>query len=253
MEEHELLQYIGLTDSEAKVYLALLKIGKSSSKGTILKEAKIAPSKVYHILDKLMNKGLVSTITKNNVKHFAAAPPTRLKKYIALKKQELAEEEKATEKLLPKLEELYKSFQDRTTAEIFIGWQGLETAYSAILNTMEKSQTAHILGASVGADPKKTKRFFLKYSLKAHLKGVKVKTIFNENTRKYVAEIEKEAKIKLNKKFLFKNTPVEVAVANAVTAIVMLKTEPLVILIRDKETADSFKTYFEELWKIAKS
>ena len=79
-----------------------------------------------------------------------------------------------------------------------------------------------------------------------------MKVIFNETARKYAATLESEAKITLDKKFLFKTTPVEVAVANDMTAIVMLKTEPLVILIHDKETAESFITYFEELWKIAK-
>ena len=32
----------------------------------------------------------------------------------------------------------------------------------------------------------------------------------------------------------------------------MLKEEPLVILIKDEETAASFIAYFKELWNIAK-
>src|SRR3989338_7705518 len=113
MAENELLQKLGLTDSEAKVYLALLKIGEFTSKGAILKEAKIAPSKIYYVLDKLMDKGLISTITKNNVKHFAAAPPARLNDYLEKKKQDFVEEEQTALKLLPKLELLYKSFQEK--------------------------------------------------------------------------------------------------------------------------------------------
>ncbi len=253
MAEKELLQKLGLTDSEAKVYLALLKIGEFTSKGAILKEAKIAPSKIYHILDKLMDKGLVSTITKNNVMRFAAAPPARLKDYLERKKQEVAEEEQTAAELLPQLELSYKAFREKTTAEIFIGWQGLETAYSTILAGLKRGDDVYVLGASQGADSEKTKRFFLKYGLKAHLKGIKVKIIFNATARQYVSEIEKETKIAFDKKFLFKTTPVEVAVAKDVTAIVMLKAEPLVILIRDKETAESFTTYFEELWGIAKT
>ncbi len=88
--------------------------------------------------------------------------------------------------------------------------------------------------------------------LKFRLKGIKVKLIYNENARAYARNIEKEMGITFIKKFLFKTTPVEVAVAKNLTAIVILKTEPVVILVRDKETADSFRTYFEELWQIAK-
>lgn len=253
MAERELLRKLGLTDSEAKVYLALLKIGEFTSKGAILKEARIAPSKVYHVLDKLIDKGLVSTVTKDNVKRFAAAPPRRIGDYLALKKQEIEQEEKTAEELLPRLEALYKTFREKTTAEVFFGWQGIETVYSTVLAGLKKNDSVYVLGASTGADPEKTRRFFLKYSLKTYLKGIIVNVLFNENARDYAASMEKEAKITFNKKFLFKTTPVEVTVAKDVTAIVMLKEEPLVILIRDKETAESFVTYFEELWKIAKS
>jgi hypothetical protein len=157
------------------------------------------------------------------------------------------------QEILPALNESYKTLKEKTTAEIFIGWKGLETVYSTLLSTAKKGQCAYILGASAGADPKKTKRFFLKYGTKAHLRGIKVRTIFNENARQYVSEMEKEAKITFNKKFLFKTTPVESVITENITAIVMLKKEPIVILIQDKETSDSFITYFEELWKIAKN
>lgn len=252
MNEKELLQKLGLTDSEAKVYLALLRIGILTSKGAILKEAKIAPSKVYHVLDKLMDKGLVSTITKNNVKRFAAAPPARIKDYLTKKKQEFADEEKSAEALLPRLDALYKEFREKTTAEIFIGWHGLETVYSTVLANLKRGEVVYVLGASEGAIPEKTKQFFLKYGFKARLKGITVKVIFNETARRYAEAMEQEAKLTFNKKFLFKTTPVEVAISKDFTAIVMLKAEPLVILIRDKETAESFTTYFAELWKIAR-
>ena len=202
MNEKELLQKIGLTESETKVYLALLKIGDFTSKGKILKEAKIAPSKVYHILNKLLDKGLVSTIIKNNVKHFAAAPPSRIQDYLLTKKQEIVEQEKTANSLLPKLEETYKSFQKESTAEIFKGWQGMETVYFTVINSCKSGETAYVLGASQGSDPEKTTKFFKKHGLKTLQKGIKVKIIYNENSRDYVKLLEKESGMKFNKKFL---------------------------------------------------
>ena len=55
-ESHNILRKIGLTESEIKVYLALIKLGVSS-KGSLIKESKIAPSKIYEITDKLVVKG----------------------------------------------------------------------------------------------------------------------------------------------------------------------------------------------------
>ena len=84
----ELLEEIGLTKSEIKVYLALLEIG-SSSKGPLVKKANITSSKIYEVTDKLIEKGLVSYIIKNNVKYFSAAPPSRIKDYIEEKREKI--------------------------------------------------------------------------------------------------------------------------------------------------------------------
>ncbi|MEK6906948.1 MAG: helix-turn-helix domain-containing protein [Nanoarchaeota archaeon] len=252
MEIEQILKEIGLTGSEVKVYLALINLGLSS-KSDIIRESKIASSKIYNVLDKLMDKGMVSMITKNNVKYYAAAPVSRIKDYFEIKKIKIEQEEKIINQILPNLENLQKEHKEKTSAEIFIGWKGMETVYSDVLGTIKKGEYAYILGASTGVNEEKTKRFFIKYAIKAKLKGIKVKTIFNENARQYVKEMEKEGKIKFNKKFLFKNTPVEIAIVKNLTAIVMLKEEPLIILIHDKETSESFITYFNELWKIAKN
>ena len=76
-----LLSEAGLTQSESKVYLALLKLGKSQS-GKIVKEANISSGKIYEILEKLSEKGLVETVTENGVKQFIASDPKTILDYI---------------------------------------------------------------------------------------------------------------------------------------------------------------------------
>ena len=51
------LEQIGFTKSEIKIYLALLKLG-SSTTGPIITESKTANSKIYEVLEKLIEKGL---------------------------------------------------------------------------------------------------------------------------------------------------------------------------------------------------
>jgi sugar-specific transcriptional regulator TrmB len=55
----KILEDIGLTKTEIKIYLALLKLGQSTTTN-IIKDAGIHASKVYEFLDKLIKKGLVS-------------------------------------------------------------------------------------------------------------------------------------------------------------------------------------------------
>jgi sugar-specific transcriptional regulator TrmB len=251
MKIEESLRIIGLTESEIKVYLALLKIG-TSSKGPIIKESRIASSKIYDVLDKLMKKGLASTIIKNNVNHYSAAPPSRINDYLNTRQEELKEHENIITSILPKLNALHGRVNADTKAEIFVGWKGMHTVYSTLMLNSKKGDFAYILGASKGTDPVKTESFFHIYSARTKQKGINVKVIFNETSRSYVTSLEKKSGIKFDKRFLFKNTPVEFLIGKSACAIVMLKAEPIIVLIHDKETADSLILYFQELWKIAK-
>ena len=250
--DNDLLQKIGLTGSESKVYLALLEIGNFTSKKDILKYSGIAPSKVYHVLDKLMDKGLVSTIIKNNVKHFAAAPPARIKDYISEKKEQIEQEQKTAEELMPRLEALYKSVAEKTTAEIFIGWKGMETHYHRMAGELEKGDFVWTLGASEGEDPEKTQKFFTKFGTIYRHKNLKLRILLNESSRKYIMDQEKVTRAIHERRFLKTISPVEICIVKHMISIVILKKEPLVIVVRDTETANAFKEYFEELWKIAK-
>ena len=64
---HEkLLMDSGLTKNEARVYLTLLKIGKSQS-GRIVKEAEISGGKVYETLNKLIDKGNTVVVIEHNI------------------------------------------------------------------------------------------------------------------------------------------------------------------------------------------
>ncbi|MBS3102745.1 hypothetical protein J4458_04845 [Candidatus Woesearchaeota archaeon] len=50
----EILQRVGLTPGEAKIYLALLELGQSTT-GPIVNKSKVSTSKTYKILERLEN------------------------------------------------------------------------------------------------------------------------------------------------------------------------------------------------------
>ena len=81
MEEFivEILKNIGLTEGEAKTYLALSSLG-TSTVGNIISEADVSASKVYQILERLMQKGLVSMVVKEGkkVSNYLINSPTNL-------------------------------------------------------------------------------------------------------------------------------------------------------------------------------
>ncbi|MBS3140998.1 helix-turn-helix domain-containing protein [Candidatus Woesearchaeota archaeon] len=245
----ELLEEIGLTKSEIKVYLALLEIG-SSSKGPLVKKANITSSKIYEVTDKLIEKGLVSYIIKNNVKYFSAAPPSRIKDYIEEKREKIEQQEKSFETLLPSLQNKFNFLKEETNAEIFQGWKGMHTVFQDILNTLNKGDTDYVLGANQGLNPEKTRRFFDVYIAKTYQKGIKIKVIFNENSRDYYKK-SKAKKAHIEARFLQQTTPSEINIYNNKVAILIFSETPLAILINSKKIAASFKQYFDIMWSLS--
>ena len=86
--ELKILKDIGLTDGEIKAYLALLELGKSTV-GKIIEKSRVSPSKIYDVLNRLIEKGLISYIIEGKVKHFKAAPPKNVLNYIERKEEDL--------------------------------------------------------------------------------------------------------------------------------------------------------------------
>src|SRR3989344_2207802 len=91
----EVLQEFGLSNTEAKIYLALLELGKSKA-GAITKKSTVNRTNVYDALERLIKKGLVSYVSENNKKVFGAVGPQRLQEILKDKQERLG---KAIEKL----------------------------------------------------------------------------------------------------------------------------------------------------------
>src|SRR3989344_3725804 len=98
----KLLLEAGLTEGEVKVYLALLEIGETTT-GPLIKKAKVSASKCYDILERLIQKGLVSSSVKANMKYFSAADTKRILDYVKEREQDLAEKRQQLMQLIPEL------------------------------------------------------------------------------------------------------------------------------------------------------
>lgn len=245
-----ILEEIGLTKSEIKVYLALLETGPTT-KSPLVKKSKISSSKIYEVTDKLIDKGLVSYFLKNKVKYFKAAPVSRIKHYLIEKQTKLKTQEKDLNALLPKLEANISQTLKSTQVELFEGWSGLETVFQEFINILKKGDIDYVIGASQGHHPEKTRQFFDKYTEKAARKGLKVKVIFNESSRKYFKSSQAK-KHHIESRYIEQTTPSEINIYKENVAIIIWTEKPIIIIIRSKEAAHSFKQYFEVMWKIAR-
>ena len=244
------LKEIGLSDYEAKIYLALLELGESTT-GEILKKANLTSGKIYEILSSLQKKGLVSMVLKDNVKRFSPADPERILDYIKEKKKNVEKQETDLQNLLPEINKKIQKSQSSVKIEIFTGMDGLKTAYKKELKYYNKNNTLYVMGV---LDPKHYEKrvynFFITEMYPARVKGkIKMKKLFGTEIKAEEKKIviEKDADVK----YLPYEYPLSINIIEDLS-IIGITNQSIFITIENSEVAKSFIAQFNFLWKIAK-
>src|SRR3989338_11627246 len=86
--ETEILEDIGMTQGEIKVYLALLELGETTA-GFIKKKTKLQNSVVHLCLGNLIDKGLVNYVEKGKRRFYTATEPEKLLGFLDEKRRRL--------------------------------------------------------------------------------------------------------------------------------------------------------------------
>ena len=239
------LQKIGLTEGESKVYLALIEIG-SSTVGPIVKKSKVAYSNVYEILQRLIEKGVVSYIIKNKTKYFQAVEPTNLLDFLEKKEEEISRQKSLLKKMLPVLEEK-QSHKLQQDAEIFLGKRGLRSAYERLLANLEKGDEDLFFYIHEEQYAEESDLFY--FSIQNILKKVQARGITNKFGVK--SKFLKKAKY-IKCKFVDFPIPGNIEVCGDKMLLISWKKPVIAILIHSQSISDNFKSYFNEVWKVAK-
>lgn len=235
------LQKLGLTKGESKVYLSLLKLGNSKV-GKVVKESGVSYSKVYDILDRLAQKGLVSTSLQKNVRHYQAVEPYRLKEFIEKKEAEVLDQKQTLKKIMKDLVSLASS-QERSRAEVFLGVQGLRTASEVLLNEKEK-----VLRFFYPEPNEQASTFYKRLYPKFKAKGMQLRGIGSTKYRPKRLLLPSHVKIR------FVDYPVPGTIDVIADKVLIISWEGQItsVMIHSKEVANYFKTYFDGVWAQAK-
>jgi len=240
----ETLLKIGLTEGECQVYLALAELGLTST-GKITKKANIASSKVYEVLQRLINKGLASFVIKNGVRYYSATPPERLIDFLEEKKQEIENSQEEIKKIIPKINSL-ENKEEKNQTLVYLGIEGPKIVLQEILEAGKKGEVNYGFGTDL--DPYVQ---YIPYILERFVKEVKknkikTKLIFAKGFKS--PNISAEIRY-LPEQYLF---PVRTMIYGNKVAIVDFTKPITTIIIEKKEIAESYKKHFELLWKLAK-
>jgi predicted transcriptional regulator len=238
---------LGFNKNEAKVYLKLLEFGKSDAK-QLIKETGFHKNIVYDNLNKLIEKGVVSYINEENKKLFVAESADSLLDIIEKKQKKLDEEAKLTLELTKEIKRMPHKKPVDQEATIFKGISGIKRFFNILL---KENLDYFGFGGSKESVEIMGETYWHNFHVKQKALGFKGKLLFNDSLRgwgKKMADAPIEVKFTETKFESLTET-----MAWGETAVILVWSEvPLAILIRDKYVAESYKRFFQLLWKHSK-
>ncbi|MFA5763418.1 MAG: helix-turn-helix domain-containing protein [archaeon] len=237
----KILEDIGLTKNEIKVYLALLESGQSSA-GKILSKANIQNSVFHFCINRLIEKGLVTFIKQGKIRLYNAAEPDSFITY-------LKDKEDLVKQLLPQLKAKQNVSEDKNEAEVFQGMHGIYTMMNTLTDKSKKGDEFVFFAADVLEKNIEIGKFFAKFDIKRYEKGLITKLISPESkahrkiftSRPYVTA-----------KYIDFPVPANSIVCGKMLAMISWEETPIAILIHSKQIAQKQKDFFDAMWKIAK-
>ncbi|TSC93101.1 MAG: Transcriptional regulator, TrmB [Candidatus Berkelbacteria bacterium Licking1014_7] len=238
--ENKLVE-LGFDKNEAKTYLVLLEIGKTSV-GRIVEKTGLHRELVYQAFRRLEQKGYVHSSISQKKRHYQPENPQVLLDHIQAKEAEARE-------ILPSLLEKFQSSPQ--IIRILEGEEGFEEVQKDKLKVMKKGETYYVIGAAGKGWYQTTKDFFYQYHLKQQKKGITSQMVSYKGEAEEILKNEPpgfaEVRV-LSQEF---SPPASTKIYADRVAIQIFGPQPVVLLIQNPSVAEVYKEYFQALWKVA--
>jgi len=235
--DFQMLSEIGLTQAEAKTYLALLEL-KSAPVKKISEKSGMHRKNVYDALDKLIAKGFAASVVGSRAKSFMVTNPDNILSY-------LKEKEDKVRKWIPEIENKYSLEQDADEALVFRGIGGIK----AILQDMLKVKSELLLIGSKGQWKLQPglKYFFPQFEKERIKLGIKIRQIFDyELRRSKITKFDLEEHRFFPKQY---STPIHIWIYGNRVVSLFYGDEPTAFMIKSRKIANGYTKYFNYLWK----
>ncbi|MFH0700963.1 MAG: helix-turn-helix domain-containing protein [Candidatus Woesearchaeota archaeon] len=240
----KLLKEIGLTETEIKVYLALLSLGTTSA-GKIVEQTGVYRKNLYDALNKLIDKGLVTYVIENKIKFFQPKNPENLFRYLEEKRNKISEKEEELRQELPQLQQKFISLAPEIESEIYRGTEGIKTILKECLNHKE----VLFIGAT-GDVENRLPYFWPQYNKKREKLKCKWKLLLDYEAKSKPITKSKYYEYKVLPKIL--SGPNVVYIYGDYVANILWLEKPLAFVTKHKLLADNYRKYFTYLWKSIK-
>lgn len=231
-----ILEDIGLTNAEIKVYLALLELGMSTA-GPIISKTGLQNSVVHMTLHKLVEKGFISFMKKGKIKHYKSTDPNNIIKFIDEKKERF-------KKILPELL-IKQQHVEKQEAEVYEGFKGFKNMQYEFIKGAKKGDE-YLFFAFHPDNPDDFKyvyNFYSEFDKERDQLGIIVKGLAPIGIKHLIRK-------RMIPKIIFVDYPIPLNISIFKDRVVFTPWEdkPVSFLVRSKNLADSFRKYFYTIW-----
>lgn len=239
------LKHLGLSENEAKVYLAMLELGPSVVVD-ISRKAQINRPTTYVQIESLKKKGLVSSVQKGTKQFFMAESPDKLELLIDSELQTVESKKSELNDLLPELLNLYNISDQRPHVKFFEGKEGILASGKELMKATADTMygiTSFDDVFAIFPDWQAT------YAKKRLQRKIPSKLIYTYKKGAFLKNSDQES-LRESKYIEAQRLPlgVDITIFGDKVLISALKGKVSATLIEHKEIADSFRAIFKLVW-----
>ena len=244
MKYDDILLDLGLSDKEARTYLAILELGSSPIK-PIAQRSGVKRTSIYNFIDRLVGTGLITQTKVGRAIHYQAAPPTRLAE---LQRERL----RAIEQGLPEFNVLFNTLSTNPRIHYFEGPEQIKNIAREELGC--KKLASYIWPDATTTEAIGGIRFMQSIDKERIRKGVSIRSLRVHKPTEHLFETSRVGKDFLREiRFAPPEYKIDMAMGLYDTGKVsFFGKEGFGILIDSKDLYQLMSLLFELLWKKSK-
>ncbi|PIR48508.1 hypothetical protein COU80_02230 [Candidatus Peregrinibacteria bacterium CG10_big_fil_rev_8_21_14_0_10_55_24] len=239
----ELLQELGMSPNEAKIYEALITYG-GSTVSTISLRSKVHRRNAYDSVHRLMEKGLIYEVFSEGETTYEAVEPHKLMELVK-------EKEKRLEGAMPSMQTLFEKHKTPQRAYMYKGVEGMK---NYLREALRAGEDMYEFGAKGGwFDPRMATfiEWFLKEARKKHMRFYH---IFDHEVKDKMPHIFKAVgtQCKFTHPQYSSESAIEVYGDRVVTftglGLGKLEDDLTIFVIVSPKLAESYRTWWQFMW-----
>ena len=234
----ELLHLLGMTDMQAKAYVAALELGEGTMQ-MLARKSGINRSTIYTFIDELKDRGYILETRRAKRRVYSAVHPERL---VEMQKTRLG----GLERILPELLAINNQSAQKPRVTFYEGVKGIEDVYADMLREKKEILSYEDMDNLKAGLPE---RFFNSFPKERARRDILIRSISRDTP--FAREFsEKNRGLLRETKFIATDElRTDISIYGDKVALMDLRGDPAsCVLIENRNLAETLRTVWRQLW-----